>query len=96
MDNIWPIWHVQAVSRVHRELVPSSEEPGDNGDHPKYILNFRGTTGHPKWNQWTTTGVTTDDAAATKKSAKSLLDHLASQMGHTVSQRCRIYKLGDV
>ena len=61
-----------------------------------FILNFLGTTGHQKWNKWTPASVTTDDIAATKKSTKSFLDHLASQMDHTVSQRCQIYKLEDV
>ena len=72
------------------------EEPDDNGASLEYILNFLGTTGHQKWNQWTPAGVTTDDVAATKKSVKSFLDHLASQMDHTVSQRCRLYQLEDV
>ena len=40
--------------------------------------------------------MTTDDVAATKKSAKSFLDHLASQTDCTVSQRCQIYQLEDV
>ena len=61
-----------------------------------YILNFLGTTGHWKWNQWTPTSVTTDDVAATMNSVKSFLDHLASQMDPTVSQRCQIYQLEDV
>ena len=81
-------------SWFHLQAIP--EEPDDKGPHPEYILNFLGTTGHQKWNQWTPTTVTTDDVAATKKSTKSSLDHLASQMEHTVSQRCRIYQLEDV
>ena len=40
--------------------------------------------------------VTTYDIAATKKGVNSCLDHLASQMDHTVSQRCQIYQLEDV
>ena len=59
-------------------------------------MNFPGTTGCQRWNQWTPARVTTDDAAATQKHVKSFLDHLASQMDHTVSQTCRIYQLEDV
>ena len=61
------------------------DEPNDKGAHLEYILNFLDTTGHQKWNQWTPASVTTDDMAATKKSAKSFLDQLASQIDHTVS-----------
>ena len=70
--------------------------PDDKGVCLEYILDFLSTTDHWKWNQWTPACVTTDNIAATKKSTKSLLDHLASQMDHTVSQRCQIYQLEDV
>ena len=40
--------------------------------------------------------MTTDDIVATKKSAKSFLDHLVSEMDHTVSQCYWIYQLEDV
>ena len=66
------------------------------GPHLEYILKFLGTTGCQKWNQWSPACVTTDDIAAAKKSVKSFLDHLASQMDHAVSQRCQIYQLEDV
>ena len=62
------------------------DESDNKGAHLEYILNFLSTTGHQKWNQWTPASVTTDDITATKKSVKSFLDHLASQMDHTVSQ----------
>ena len=81
-------------SWFHLQAIP--DEPDDKGAHLEYILNFLSTTGHWKWNQVTPAGVTTDDIVATKKSAKSLLDHLASQMDHTVSQQCQIYQLEDV
>ena len=61
-----------------------------------YILDFLGTTSCWKWDQWTPASATADDIAATKKSANSSLDHLASQMDHTVSQQCQIYQLEDV
>ena len=70
-------------------------EPDDKGACMEYILNFLDTTGHWKWNQWTPASVTTDYIAATEKSTKSFLDHLASQMDHTVSQQCQIYQLED-
>ena len=79
-------FHLQAIQ----------DELDDKGAYLEYILNFHSTTGHRKWNQWTPASVTTDDIAATKKSMKSVLDHLASQMGHTVCQGCQIYQLGDV
>ena len=55
-------------SWFHLQAIP--EEPDDKGAHLEYILNFLGTTGYWKWNQWTPASVTTDDVAATKKSAK--------------------------
>ena len=81
-------------SWFHFQEIP--DEPNDTGTHLEYILNFLGTTGHQKWNQWTPASVTTDDITATKKSVKSFLDHLAPQMDHTVSQWCQIYQLEDV
>ena len=65
-------------------LQAKPDEPNNKGAHLEYILYFLSTTGCVKWNQWTPASVTTDDIAATKKSAKSCLDHLASQMDHTV------------
>ena len=81
-------------SWFHLQAIP--DEPDKKGAHLEYILNFLSTTGHQKWNQLTPAGVTTNDIAATKKSAKSFLDHLASQMDHIVPQRCLIYHLEDV
>ena len=78
----------------HLQAIP--DEPDGKGACLEYILNFLITTGYWKWNQWTPAGVTTDDIAATKKSVKSFLDHLASQVDHTVSQQCQIYQLEDV
>ena len=73
-------------SWFHFQVIP--EEPDDKGTHLEYILDFLSTNGCQKWNQWTPTGVTTNDISATKKHVKMFLDHLASQMDHTVSQRC--------
>ena len=80
-------------SCFHLQVIP---EPDDKGNHLKYILNFLSTTDNQKWNQWTHASVTIDDITATKKSTKFFLDHLASQMDHTVSQWCKIYQLEDV
>ena len=74
-------------------LHPIPDDPDDKGAHLEYILNFLGTTGCQKWNQWTPAGVTADDIMTTKKSVKSFLDHLASQMDHIMSQQCGIYQL---
>ena len=71
-------------SWFHLQAIP--DEPDDKGAHLEYILNILSTTGCQKWNHWTPDGATTDDTVATKKSAKSFLDHLASQFDHTVSQ----------
>ena len=60
----------------------------------EYTLNFLGTTGCGKWNQWTLAGVSTDDTAATKKTAKSFLDYLASQMDDTVSPKMLNISIG--
>ena len=72
------------------------EETDDKGAYLEYILNVLSTTGHWRWTQWTPTGMTANDAAATERSAKSFLDHLAYQMDHTLSQRCQIYQLEEV
>ena len=72
------------------------DEPDDKGVHLEYVLNFLGTTGCKKWNQWSPVSVTTDDNVVTMKSVKSFLDHLASQMDHAVSQWCQIYQMEDV
>ena len=100
MDHNWPIWSVQAVLRVHRELVLSS------GNTRRTIWQRCLPGVHPEFPQYnclpemepkdTCQCVTTDDVIASKKSAKSFLDHLASQVHCTVSQRCQIYQLEDV
>ena len=77
-------------------LLTIPDESDDKGALLECIQNFHGTPGCQRWNQWTPASVTTDDIAATKKSAKSFLDHLASQMHHTESQWCLIYQLEDV
>ena len=92
-DN-FKLFQESMESWFHLQAIP--EEPDDKGVHPEYILNFHGITGCQKWNQWTPSGLTKDDVAGTKKSVKSFLDHLASQMDHTVSQRCRIYQWEDM
>ena len=71
-------------SWFHLQAIP--DEHDDKGSHLDYILNFLSTTGYQKWNQWIPASVTTDDTAATKKSVKSFLDHLASHVDHPVSQ----------
>ena len=82
-------------SWFHVQTIP--DEPDDkSAHHLEYILDFLATTGHWKWNQWTPAGVTTDDVAATKKSAKSFLYHLTSEMDYTLSQICKIYQLEDM
>ena len=81
-------------SQIHLQAI--TNDPDDKGACLEYMLNFLSTTGHKKWNQWTPAGVTTYDIAATKKSAKSFLDNLASQMDHVVSQWYWIYQLEDV
>ena len=94
----WYDW-IQTILRVHGELVPSSGNTRWTRWprwYLEYILNFLSTTGHQEWNQWTPASVTTDDVAATKKSAKSFLDHLASQMDHSVPQICQICQMKDV
>ena len=82
------------LSWFHLQAIP--DEPDNKCACLEYILNFLSTTGHSTWNQWTPAGVITHDVAATKKSMKSVLDQLASQTDHTVSQRCQIYQLEDV
>ena len=72
------LFHESMESWFHLQAMP--DEPSDKGAHLEYILNFLGTTGHQKWNQWTHTSVTLDDIATTKKSSKSFLDHVAYQM----------------
>ena len=72
-------------SWFHLQAKP--DEPSYKGAHLEHILNFLSTTGHQKWNQWVLASVTIDDIVAMKKSTKSFLDHIASQMDHTASQK---------
>ena len=76
------LFYKSTKSWFHLQAIP--DEWDDKGACLEYILNFLGTTDHWKWNKWTPPSVTTDDVATTKKSAKSFLDHLASQMEHRV------------
>lgn len=71
-------------------------EPDDAGIRIEYVLNFLGTPGRRKYNQWTPDDADPADREAKRSSAKAFLDHLASSMDHTISQRCRIYQLEDV
>ena len=71
-----------------------TKEPGDDGIGLEYLLNFFGSTGHCKHEQWTPTGDSDSAHAAKKKSANAFLDHLHS----TVDQwhQCQIYQLEDI
>ena len=68
----------------HLQAIP--DEPNDKGAHLEYIQNFLSATGCWEWNQWIPACVIPDDIVATKKRMKSFLDHLVSQMDHTLSQ----------
>ena len=52
-------------SWFHFQAIP--DEPDDKGACLEYILNFLGTIGYWKWNQWTPASANTDDIVATKK-----------------------------
>ena len=71
------------------------EEP-DDGTRLEYLLNFLGTTGQWKHEQWKPKGATEADHENKKKSAAAFLKYLSSTMDHPMSQRCRIYQLEDV
>ena len=71
------------------------EEP-DDGTRLEYLLNFLGTTGQQKHEQWKPEGATKADHENKKKSAAEFLEYLSSTMDHPVSQWCRIYQLEDV
>ena len=71
------------------------EEP-DDGTRLEYLLNFLGTTGQQKHEQWKPKGVTETDHENKKKSAAAFLEYLSSTMDHPVSQQCRIYQLEDI
>ena len=83
-NDEFKLFQESTESWFHLQAIP--DEPDDKGALLEYVHNCLGTTGSQKWNQWTPASVTTDEIAATKKSEKSFLDHLASQMDHTVSQ----------
>ena len=59
-------------------------EPGDSDDRIEYILNFVGTAGYMRFNQWKSAAVTPDDHTTTKKSIERFLNYLASNMEHDV------------
>ena len=71
------------------------EEP-DDGTRLEYLLNFLGTTGQWKHQQWKPKGATEADHENKKKSAAAFLECLSSTMDHPMSQLCRIYQLEDV
>ena len=71
------------------------EEP-DDGTRLEYLLNFLGTTGQWKHDQWKPEGATKTDHENKKKSTVAFLEYLSSTMDHPMSQRCRIYQLEDV
>ena len=71
------------------------EEP-DDGTRLEYLLNFLGTTGQWKHDQWKPEGATAIDWENKKKSAAAFLEYLSSTMDHPLSQWCRIYQLEDV
>ena len=71
------------------------EEP-DDGTRLEYLLNFLGTTGQQKHEQWKPKGATEVDHENKKESAAVFLEYLSSTMYHPMSQQCRIYQLEDV
>ena len=71
------------------------EEP-DDGTRLEDLLNFLGTSGHWKHEQWKPEGATKADHKNKKKSAAEFLKYISSTMDHPVSQWCRIYQLEDV
>ena len=70
------------------------EEP-DDGTRLEYLLNFLGTTGQQKHEQWKLEGATEADHKDKKKTTAKFLECLSSTMDHPVSQWCRIYQLED-
>ena len=61
------------------------EEP-DNGTRLEYLLNFLGTTGQWKHEQWKPEGATEADHENNMKSAAAFLKYLSSTMDHHASQ----------
>ena len=61
------------------------EEPND-GTRLEYLLNFLGTTGQQKHEQWKPEGATEADPEYKKKSAATFLKYLSSTMDHPMSQ----------
>ena len=80
--------YFESLQRAGFHLQAIPDEPDDKGACLEYTLNFLGTTGCQKWNQWTLAGANIDYITATKNSAKILLGHLAYQIDYTVSQLC--------
>ena len=66
-------------------LQEMKEEP-DGGTRLEYLLNFLGTTGQWKHEQWKPEGTTTADCKNKKKSATEFIKYLSSTMDHPVSQ----------
>ena len=71
------------------------EEP-DDGTRLEYLLNFLGTTGQWKHEQWKPKGAAKTNHENKKKSATAFLEYLSSTMDHPMSQWCRIYQLEDI
>ena len=61
------------------------EEPND-GTRLEYLLNFLGTTGQQKHEQWKPEGATEADCENKKKSAAVFLEYISSTMDHPLSQ----------
>ena len=68
----------------------------DDGRRLEFLLNFLGTAGRKKFEQWTPAGETAAERDAAKQSANAFMDYLHSSMDHPVSQRCRIYQLEEI
>ena len=99
MDYIWPIWWVQTISWIHGELVLSS-------GNTRWTSSQRCLSGvytkYPQY-QWPLEMEPVEPCQCNhrwycsyQEKHKSFLNHLASQMDHSVSQWCRIYQLEDV
>ena len=99
MDYVWPIWWVHTLSWVHGELVLFSGNtgltqwqrcpPGVYTKFPQYHWPLEMEPVDTYWcdHRW---------YCSYQESAKSLLDHLAFQMDHTLSHWCQICQLEDV
>ena len=62
------------------------KEELDDGTRLQYLLNFLGTTGQQKHEQWKPEGATEANCENKKKSAAAFLKYLSSTMDHPMSQ----------